>query len=337
MLLSENYNSDIGISKLESIFYLGLSYNDLVKQLGEVKAAEEYGKRKRQSFKPVGVMETILTEIKPDIVITTASPRFEVATILAAKKLGIPSLQLLDSFGDDYPIPSADHIVVMNHSISEKLRTKGVNNSTFHALGQPILDETIEIVHAIDSSALKQELKMPNSKVLLYLPHKNYIFNDDLSVKEERDSEPINNIIFEILDQLAVTLNIQILIRPHPSDHIENYWKYIKDKPFYSFHPEINVYQSIAISDYSLSYCSTVVLQTLVCRKPAFIFNQNPELNYPWPGYSQKPFIFSRNYEELKENLTTYITDDTPQLLNNFFEEGAVQKINALIKKIIAD
>ena len=95
-------------------------------------------------------MRKILLHIGPDLVITTSSPRFEFATIKAAKNLGILSLQILDLFGDDFPLPSADHIVVMNNNVKKKLINKGIKNSLIHSFGQPVLEETILKVNNVN-------------------------------------------------------------------------------------------------------------------------------------------------------------------------------------------
>jgi hypothetical protein len=83
----------------ESIAYLGLSYMDLQRRLGSVTASKLYHDKKRQCFEPVSVLERTLIHYQPDLVITTSSPRAEKAAIMAAHKLGIRSVALIDLFG----------------------------------------------------------------------------------------------------------------------------------------------------------------------------------------------------------------------------------------------
>ncbi|SHH04096.1 glycosyltransferase family protein [Pedobacter caeni] len=333
-LLTENYNPNIGLSKFESMFYLGLSYYDLVLQTDEKTAAEIYRKRKRQAFYPYNVLTTIFSEIKPDLVITTTSPRFESAALKAAKDLGIQSLQILDLFGDDYPVPSADHIVVMNQSVSEKLRSRGNIESKFYPYGQPILDETIETINSLDIEGIKRNRGLSGKKILLFGPTRNYVFNEDLSIKAELDGTEMNNSIFAILDEVAEKFGIQIILRPHPSDHADNYIKFIADKPHYNVCPELSIYEAIAISDYVLSYSSTIVVQSVVSNKKSFTFNQNPDELYHWPELSKDPFIYSSDLVELRNNLIENMEDRKVVELTSFFEKGAVNKIKILIKKL---
>jgi hypothetical protein len=335
MLLKENYNPKIGISKIESIFYLGLSFFDLVKEYGYCKAIEIYDQKKRQAFMPMGTMIKILEHIKPDLIITTTSPRFEYATIKSAKFLGIKSLQILDLFGDDYPIPTADYIITMNQAVADKLKLNGNISSCFYPIGQPVLEDTVYKVQNVNALLIKSNFELLSKKILLFSPTRNFIFNDDFSLREELDVRLINDIIFNILDKVAIQLNIQILIRPHPSDNIINYNEYINGKDFYSYIPSLDLYQSIAISDFSLSYFSTISLQTLVCKKPSFTFNQNPNLPYPWLEFTSQPFIFSSNYMELEANLLQNISNNIQVDLDNFFEMGSIDRINSLLIKLI--
>jgi hypothetical protein len=337
MLLDENHNETSGISRLESIFYLGLSFYDLVLEKGYELAFKSYSEKKRQAFLPESVMKTILLHIGPDLVITTSSPRFEFATIKAAKYLGIPSLQILDLFGDDFPLASADHIVVMNDNVKKKLIKKGVKNSIFHSFGQPVLEETIIKVKNVNVDNLKNVLNLRDNRVLLFSPTQNIIINEDLSVKEIQDGKLINDLIFNILDEIANLFNLKILIRPHPSDNINNYISYIESKECYIYQPDLDVYEAIAISDFTLSYASTLSLQSLVCGKLSFTYNQNPEQKYYWTEFSCRPFIYSSNYIELIENLKKFIDGSSSIDTDEFFQSGFYTKLNNLIKTITAN
>lgn len=336
-ILEENFNSNIGISKFESVFYLGLSFFDLVKEYGYDSALKKYKFKKRQSFLPKNTMLKILDFLNPKLIVTTNSPRFEYASILAARELKIPSLQILDLFGDDYPVPSADHIVVMNELVKNKLVRNGNNTSTFYAFGQPVLDYTIEKVKSYDKVSLKRDNNLDFSKILLFSPTRNFIYNDDLSIKEEVDSRVLNESIFSLLFDVSVALNIQVLVKIHPSDNISNYISYIEKYPRFYFLPKLDVYESLAISDYFLSYNSTMCVQALVCGKLSFTFNQVPGSNYPWYEFSEKPFIYSSDYIQLKNNLLYYINENHEVNFENFFQTGSLNKILNLVNSIIEE
>jgi hypothetical protein len=86
------------VDPAESMAYLGASYADLVDTHGSATAAALYEERGRQAFLPVGRLRQIITDVAPDLVVATNSPRAERAAIVAAGQLGIPALCLVDLF-----------------------------------------------------------------------------------------------------------------------------------------------------------------------------------------------------------------------------------------------
>ena len=52
----------------------------------------------RKAFKPTAAMARYLKKTRPDIVVATTSPRFELALLQAARHSGIPSLAIGDLF-----------------------------------------------------------------------------------------------------------------------------------------------------------------------------------------------------------------------------------------------
>ena len=83
----------------ETIAYLGLSYVDLETRFGCEAAFALYEKKQRQAFLPLTVLERILTEINPDLVVATNSPRAEQAAITVAGRRNIPSICIIDLLG----------------------------------------------------------------------------------------------------------------------------------------------------------------------------------------------------------------------------------------------
>ena len=63
------------VSAEESLAYLGLSYCDLVSQMGENEAKRLYAEKGRAAFLPLSVLERVMDSVQPDLVVTTTSPR----------------------------------------------------------------------------------------------------------------------------------------------------------------------------------------------------------------------------------------------------------------------
>lgn len=86
------------VSAEETIAYLGLNFADLVSQHCEAEARERYAQSGRQAFLPVPTLLRTLESLSPRLVVATNSPRAERAAILAAGRLGVPSLCAVDLF-----------------------------------------------------------------------------------------------------------------------------------------------------------------------------------------------------------------------------------------------
>lgn len=118
------------VSPDETVAYLGLNYRELVREFGEEGAASRYAERGRQSFLPTGLFERWLGELQPSVVVATNSPRSEQAALLAAGRLGIPSLCAVDIFGLQevkwIGQPAyADRVCVLNAQVREMFLDHG--------------------------------------------------------------------------------------------------------------------------------------------------------------------------------------------------------------------
>lgn len=125
----------------ESIAYLGLSYADLEDQLGTEGASQAFQTAGRQAFLPRGPMRRFFDELQPDVVLTTNSPRAELASIQVAAERGIPSVGVLDLFGlgshNDIP---ADYVCVPFQQAAENLQRRGIKAEALRVTGNPNFD-----------------------------------------------------------------------------------------------------------------------------------------------------------------------------------------------------
>jgi hypothetical protein len=336
-LLEENFNPNSKMPISEIVFYLGVSYLDLVNEFGEMQAHKLYKSKKRQSFNPKQTLKRIIKHLSPDFLFTTNSPRMESASIYAAKELNIQSIQILDLFGDDYPIPSADFIIVMNEFVKNKLEISGIDKNIL-ALGQPIFDKTISEVSKIDIESLRENFGYQGSdRIILFCPTPYYYWNDDLSVKGIGEQKLINVPMFKILENLCAKFGVKIILRPHPvSDSIENYKEYLVKSNFIKHYSDLSLSQSLAISDVILTYNSTIAIQAAVCNKHVFTYNYDENQKYFWDNYRVEPFIYSNNFIDLEKNLMNYFIKNSTQKFNEkFYELGAHERISNFINNIL--
>jgi hypothetical protein len=142
-LLGDQQHPDV--AREESLAYLGLNFLEWVQDLGEQGAWERWRERGRQGFRPVRFMERVLTQLRPDVVIATNSPRTEQAAIEAASALGIPTLSMVDLFalpGDPYRerrVP-ADRITVLSEATRANLVQAGIDAARILVTGNPAFD-----------------------------------------------------------------------------------------------------------------------------------------------------------------------------------------------------
>lgn len=129
----------------ESIAYLGLSFADLVNEIGLEPARQRYATFGRAAFLPLQRLLAILEQRRPDVVIATNTRRAEMAAILAARKLGIPAVCLVDWYpvGDAQVLGTpgyADRICVPNTASLTRLVQEGRPAADIAVTGNPAFD-----------------------------------------------------------------------------------------------------------------------------------------------------------------------------------------------------
>ncbi len=157
----------------ESEAYLGLSYAELEADVGPQAAAGRYEALGRQAFLPVRVLERAIRRWQPARALATNSPRAERAALLAARRLGVPSLCLLDLFGlwerewlvrPDY----ADAVCVINDAVRDSLMAGGRPAGHVHVTGNPAFDGLHDPSWAEQGAALRRDAGWDGLHVLLY-------------------------------------------------------------------------------------------------------------------------------------------------------------------------
>ncbi|MEA2017649.1 MAG: hypothetical protein U9N59_04305, partial [Campylobacterota bacterium] len=138
----------IKLNDEESIAYLGQNYLELVEKYGEKQAQELYSKSNRQIFNPIKSMQYVLESIKPDLVISTNSPRSEKCIVQAASKLNIRSIALIDLFAircvdwfkdNDF----ASKICVFSDDVKSYLVENGRDEDDIVVTGNTVFDELV--------------------------------------------------------------------------------------------------------------------------------------------------------------------------------------------------
>ena len=157
----------------ETVAYLGLCFSELVEDMGLAAAQALFERNGRHAFLPVRTMERMLAQLMPDLVVTTNSPRAERAAVLAARRMGIPAVCMVDLFAKDEvgwigAKDYADSVCVLNDSVKKFLVAAGRESSQIHVTGNPNFDALCEPSLKTRGEALRRKRAWGKKNVILW-------------------------------------------------------------------------------------------------------------------------------------------------------------------------
>ena len=209
------------ISFEESAAYLGLSYADLVREHGAERATALHATHGRQAFLPVGTLERILSRVRPDLLVATSAPRAERASFVAARRLGMPSVCLVDLFAA-YEIAwlrepgFADRICVLNGRVRDRIVDAGRRADEVIVTGNPAFDGLLDPAVRERGAALRKSRGWDDRRVWLW------------ASQVEPESHPCRpgrgdtllpmRIAREMQRITQARPDMELVIRPHPSE-----------------------------------------------------------------------------------------------------------------------
>jgi hypothetical protein len=166
-------NSHPDVDAHESACYLGVNYLEWVEEAGEAEARERYLAGGRRAFKPVRFMQKVIAHLRPDVVVSTSSPRSEQAAIEAAVAAGIPSLTMMDSFA----LPAepyhrhrirADRVTVLSEGVKSNLVAMGMDAQRIRVTGCPGFDGHFSADLAQSAAAFRHRQGWVGLQVILW-------------------------------------------------------------------------------------------------------------------------------------------------------------------------
>lgn len=157
----------------ESAAYLGLSYADLEAEVGAAEAERRYAQLGRQAFLPVRTLTRILQSLQPDVLVVTNSPRAERAAALAAARMGMPTVCIVDLFAVDEVrwIGDADYaqrVCVLNEGVRQFLLAAGRSPEQVVVTGNPAFDALQDPAAIQRGQALRARQGWQDKRVLLW-------------------------------------------------------------------------------------------------------------------------------------------------------------------------
>ncbi|VEJ09832.1 glycosyltransferase family protein [Actinobacillus delphinicola] len=308
-ILSENYRDDGTVSEYESILYLGLSLYDLIHARGKEEAYKQYNNFHRAAFLPKITMERILKNLKPRLVCATNAPRFEKAALLAANNLNIENYEIIDLFGENHEV-SSRNIIVMDEYVIHNLKLNNKKNIKYFSLGQPAVENTVKEIKSLDRRLITDKLhlfKYNRSAInIVFFSQRISFINKELTLK-------FYNKLLKVFNNLSSLYNINIFVRLHPGENIEDYWGKLDCSNLKFIHDILTLPESIVLGDIIVTQYSTVALESIYSGKTVCTFHHNLEGTYPVSRFMMDPYLFSMGFDELEDNLISLL--DNPSIL----------------------
>ncbi|MCO4094605.1 MAG: hypothetical protein HEQ37_13285 [Acidovorax sp.] len=310
-LARQHHSPTVGVSREDSIAYLGLNYKDLVLQHGEAKAAELFAQRGRQCFLPLHTMARIFDRLKPDFVITSNSPRAEAAALAVANERSIPSLAMTDLFtGLGGYMLKAGSITFLNQISQEMFLADGLVDpgiSEFHVTGNPAFDKILALPH--DKTPGWMERHFPGvgaRKAVLHadMPAWWDAVNKLSYFKTEADSAAELQACYTA----TVANGAAYLVRPHPSQDRAFYERWLAGRDNAYLAADACLHELLANVDLLLARSTTVGLEAALMRKR--ILQLQADLHPDLPLAAMGVAWGSRGYAQLPAEIERALGDD---------------------------
>lgn len=208
-----------GISDQETRDYFAIGLHDLVDAHGEERALALIEQEGRGAFEPITTMQAYLEKLNPSCIVTTTSPRFELALVRAGKRMGIPTVAIADIFlqrerswvlSGNY----SDHLCVLNEPLKAELLAEGLGGDTrVYATGNPAFDALAVVRSDPDlRRELRRELGI-SDKILILWP--------SASVRQaeftDRPFATPERVVAAFEPLCAARPDYAYMLRPHPN------------------------------------------------------------------------------------------------------------------------
>lgn len=267
-LIVPEYTVGSPVSREESLAYHGASFADLAARIGIDAAWDKWRELGRQSFLPVDFMHRVLLHFAPDVVIATNSPRTEQATMIAAGRLGIPSLCAVDMFALHevkwISQPNFAHrITVLNESVRDLMIRHGVAPNKLAITGNPAFDGLNAPQTMASGKALRAARKWDDG--LLNILWASQVEPESHPFTGQRgDPKLPRRIEAELRAIVKEDPRIRLIVRYHPSEQVDFV---VADRVVFSPSSE-PLHALLHAVDLVVVTASTVGLEAWLTRRP---------------------------------------------------------------------
>lgn len=267
--LADRHHTDgKGLTREESIAYLGVSFRDLAADIGEIAAWARYEKHGLNAFAPVYFMRSILTREAPDVVVATTSPRMEKAALRAAYQLNIHSLCMVELFGlmEEPWLSRPDNgqiLAVSRSEVIDRLAAAGRERRDIFLTGSPMFDQLADPFLPEAGRAWRRERGVADHEKLVFWAEQ----------PEPLDPELPRRVRSHLV-KVCRANNWRLVVRLHPSSTDANR-EQIAEGCLQS-HAHEPLTHVILACDVGVTLTSTVGWEVLLAQRPLLVMTISP-------------------------------------------------------------
>lgn len=343
-LIGENEAPHLDIPRDESVAYLGMSFMDLIAEYGEDKARQLYAEKQRQSFIPLGTMRRIFDRIMPSFVVTTTSPRAELAARRVGRERGVPTMAITDMLSSDAYIAEmhVNHLTVISRS-AEKVYSTSVKVMAdhIHRVGNPAMDRMVENAGKSIDETWRDSHFSPGEacRYILVAEQYGYLHRETKRYVTFTETDIAANL--DRIHDACRKNNAVMLVRPHPSLSPNIYKDWIADKSETAFFAQTHdLVKLLNISDLVVSNFSTIMLDALYFERPVLLVNYPESGNLtPFDKMGYATGVMIEDEVELADGMRRALTDKSMiaaqrvAFRNDFAELPCAHKIAGIIAR----
>lgn len=270
-LAATHHSPTVGVSLEDSIAYLGLNFKDLVLRHGLAQANALLESRGRHAFFPLTVMERVFRRVRPDMVVTSNSPRSEAAAIATANAQGIDNLIMTDLFtGLGGYVMRGRAVSFLNEVARDMFLADGLvdpSRSELHCTGNPAFDRLLAKPLARQPEWLARQFPgLANPYAVLHadMPawwdaaaKRSYTKSRDETIAE-----------LDACWRAARAQGAAYLIRPHPSQERALYEAWVADREDAWLAADCDLHDLLVHADLVLARSTTVALEACLLQRP---------------------------------------------------------------------
>lgn len=261
------------IDHSESVAYLGISFAEMVEDFGEDEAWQIYERYGRSKFLPVQFFTRVLSSLRPDAVIATSAPRSERAAILAADKLGIPSVCVVDLFAMAESEWLKDNryasvVCVLSDEVKSRLISLGRSDGDIVVTGNPAFDELVSDKFVQDALRYRDKMNWQDRFVVGWASQVEPAVHPFTGQKGDPDLP--ERIESALMDWTLASSDRALVVRHHPSE--------VRAEPIVG--PSIQVSRKdqpvevlLHACDCLVTIASTVGLQAALVGRPVITYD----------------------------------------------------------------